>query len=264
MNIAIKKIIIGLTLASLSACTAEAQNTPKPKIQAQALPPVITFVSLDKTGSTVSSKIPTAKNTDFQPLVEQIKQQGGEIRVGIVCDDSDKPLASFYLAEPPTIPTEPEPLAKTGKVNPLDLPRLRKEHSAKVTAYEKQMANYKNLVAERDKEADRRSQEFNTKLDALINKNSNCQSSDIVNMVKRGNLFLSETNKWKQTPKKFALLITDGIETRQTAPKSLQFSSAPQVVIVSSGGQTGILQPLLGDNKPYESIESAVRHISQE
>lgn len=264
-----RKIISGLVLASLSACTAEAQNKPiatstTPPVKVQSSAPLITFVSLDKTASTTSSKIPTAHSNDFQPLVEQIKQRGGEIRVGVICTDSDKPLASFHLPEPPTISTAPAPLPKTGQVNPLDLPKLRKEHSVKVAAYEKQMANYQNLVAERNKAADQRSQDFITKLDTLTSKPSKCQSTDIVGMIKRGDLFLSETNQWNQTPKKFALLITDGLETRQTVPKSLQFSSAPQVVLVSSGGQTGILQPLLGDGKPYESIASAVRFIASE
>jgi hypothetical protein len=276
MRVSIRKIIFGLVLASLSACTAQAQNTPdKPNIAeaqnapakpniASILPPILVFGSLDKTGSAPSSKIPNAASKDFQPIVEKIKQQGGEIRVGIICDDSDKPLASFYLAEPPTIPTAPDPLPKAGKVNPLELPKLRKEHSAKVAEYDKQMASYKTLVAERNKEADRRSQDFITQLDALTSKPSSCQSTDIVGMVKRGDLFLSETNRWQQTPKKFALLITDGVETRQAPPKSLRFTSEPKVVLVSSGGQTGILQPLLGDNnQPYESIASAVRFITE-
>jgi hypothetical protein len=273
MYSSIRKIIFGLVLASLSACNAEAptNNLSKltitsttPPVKIQSLVPVITFISLDKTGSTVSSKIPAAKSTDFQPLVEQIKQRGGEVRVGVICNDSDKPLASFYLAEPPTIPTAPDPLPKNGQVNPLDLPKLRKEHSAKVTDYEKQMASYKTLVAERNKEADRRSQDFITQLDALTSKPSNCQSTDIVGMVKRGDIFLGEKNRWKQTPKKFALLITDGLETHQAPPKSLRFTSEPKVVLVSSGGQAGILQPLLGNNQPYESIASAVRFITSE
>jgi hypothetical protein len=272
MHVSFRKIISGLVLASLSACNAEAQNTPsKPTItnttssvKVQLLPPVITFVSLDKTNSTASTKIPAAKSTDFQPLVEQIKQRGGEVRVGVICNDSDKPLASFYLAEPPTIPTAPAPLPPTGKVNPLDLPKLRKEHSAKVTDHEKQMASYKTLIAERDKEADQRSQDFITQLEALTSKPSKCQSTDIVGMVKRGDLFLGETNRWQQTPKKFALLITDGLETHQAPPKSLHFTSEPKVVLVSSGGQTGILQPLLGNNQPYESIASAIRFITSE
>jgi hypothetical protein len=275
MRVSIRKIIFGSVLASLSACTAEAQNapvkhniaevqnTPAKSNTASILPPILVFGSLDKTGSAPSSKIPNAGSTDFQPIVEKIKQHGGEIRVGIICDDSDKPLASFYLAEPPTIPTAPDPLPKAGKVNLLELPKLRKEHSVKVADYKKQMASYKILVAERNKEADRRSQDFTTKLDALTSKPSSCQSTDIVGMVERGDLFLSETNRWKQTPEKFALLITDGIETRHTPPKSLRFTSQPKVVLVSSGGQTGILQPLLGDSKPYESIASAVRFITE-
>jgi hypothetical protein len=271
MNISIKKIIFGLVLVSLSACNTEVQKnssqstTTNTTPKSQLLAPVITFISLDKTASTTNSKIPAAKSTDFQPLVEQIKQRGGEVRVGIICKNSDKPLASFYLPEPPTIPSAPDPLPKTRQVNPLNLPKLRKEHSAKITDYEKQMASYKTLVAERNKEADRRSQDFITKLDALTSKPSNCQSTDIVGMVKRGDLFLGETNHWQQTPKKFALLITDGIETSQAPPKSLKFISKPKVVLVSSGGQIGILQPLLGDNnKPYESIASAVRFITSE
>ena len=225
-------------------------------------PPVRIYVAIDRTASISDSKIPTLKLDNLRPLLELVKKVGGEIRVAEVCTSSDLRLDSFYMPEPPLAPQPPAPMPKPGTVNPLELPKLQKQSEIQAKAYQQQLSAYDRVMALRQQAAQRNSAEFTTKISKILEQPPNCQASDLVGMVERGDLYLSEAGNWRQLPRKIALLITDGLETARNNPNKVKFASKPQVLLVSSGGRAGILQPLLGSNKPYESIEGAVRFIT--
>ncbi|WP_295618129.1 hypothetical protein [Chamaesiphon sp. GL140_3_metabinner_50] len=224
--------------------------------------PVRIYVAIDRTFSVGASKIPSLKLDNLQPLLELVKKVGGEVRVAEVCTSSDLRLNSFYMPEPPLAPQPPAPMPKPGTVNPLELPKLQKQSELQAKAYQQQLSTYDRVMALRQQEAQRNSKEFTTKISKVLEQPPSCKASDVVGMVERGDLYLAEAGNWRQLPRNIALLITDGLETARNNPKQVKFTSNPQVLLVSSGGQAGILQPLLGSNKPYESIEGAVRFIT--
>lgn len=223
--------------------------------------PEIILVAIDNSLSTAPSQIPRVTVDNFTPLIKLVEQNGGEIRVVIICNNSDKRLYNLYMPEPPTENQPPTPLPKAGEINPLFLPKLQKQHQQEIAAYQQQQETYKKSMVARQQEAQQKSQEFTTKLSEVLKQPPTCYSTDIIGMIKRGDLFLNETGNWQQPPRKTALLITDGLETVKKHPGKIEFSSRPQILLVSSGGQSGILQQLLGNSKPYESIEGAIRFI---
>jgi hypothetical protein len=269
INAALNALLVTTALGFLGCDnqlpTVEAQNTPVVTAAAPSnRPPVTIYVGLDKTGSVGRSKIPAMTLDQFQPLLQQAIERGGEIRVATVCTNSDRPTVSFYASEPPIAPHKPQDLPKADTVNPLDLPKLRKKYQADLAEYQAKLAIYQQAMADRTQGLTAHSQAFTAKLKPILAQVPACQASDIVGLVQRGDLFLKEAGNWRQVPKKVALLVTDGIETARNSPGKLQFSSQPVVVVVSSGGQTGILQQLMGDSKPYESIDGAVRFITSQ
>jgi hypothetical protein len=231
-------------------------NSSKKKPQAEMI-----LVAVDNTLSTTTSQIPRVTVENFTPLIKLVEQNGGEIRVVIICNNSDKRLYNFYMSEPLTENQPPTPLPKAGEINPLLLPKLQKQNQQEIVAYQQQQETLNKSKAARQQEAQQKSQEFITKLTEVLKTPANCHATDIIGMVKRGDLFLNETGNWQQPPRKTALLITDGLETVKKHPEKIEFSSRPQILLVSSGGQAGILQQLLGSSKPYESIEGAIRFI---
>ncbi len=232
---------------------------PTPKKTEALQPPIRIFVAIDDSMSVGESKIPRMSIENLRPLTELIEKWGGELRLAEVCTNSDLRMNSFYVAEPLVAPQPPAPL---GTVNPLDLPRLQKLHRAEEKIYQQKLASYNQSMMIRQQKAQGDSAELMAKVSKILEKSPSCQASDIKGLIKRGDLYMSETGNWHQTPRNVALLVTDGLETVQKQPEKVEFSSKPQVLLVSSGGQAGILQPLLGSEKPYESIEGAVRFIT--
>jgi hypothetical protein len=229
----------------------------------QALqPPMRMFLGIDDSMSVGESKIPRMTIENIQPLLDLIKKQGGELRAAAVCTNSDLRMTSFYVPEPPIAPQQPAKLPKAGTVIALNLPKLRQEHRQAEKIYQQELAVYDQSMTEREQKAQRESAEFTIKMGKILEKPPSCLGSDLVGLVKRGDLYLSETGKWQQMPKNIALVVTDGLETMQKHPEKVDFRSKPQVLVVSSGGQVGILQSLMGSDKPYESIEGAVRFIT--
>ncbi len=257
--ISIVALAWGLTGCNAPTPISVAAN-PQPSVVLSS--PVRIYVAIDRTVSVSASKIPNLKLDNLHPLIELVKKVGGEIRVAEVCTSSDLRLNSFYMPEPPLAPQAPVPMPKSGTVNPLERPKLQQQYDLQATAYQQQLSSHRQAMALRQQEAQRNSAEFTSKIGKVLEQPPSCKASDVVGTIERGNLYLSEAGNWRQPPRNIALLITDGLETARNNPKKVEFTSKPQVLLVSSGGQAGILQPLLGSHKPYESIEGAVRFIT--
>ena len=257
--ISIVGLVWGLTGCNSPTLIPAVANSQPPAVLSS---PVRIYVAIDRTVSVSASKIPNLKLDNLQPLLELVKKVGGEVRVGEVCTSSDLRLNSFYMPEPPQAPQPPAAMPKPGTVNPLELPKLQQQYDLQAQAYQQQLSTYDRAMAARQLQAQRNSSKFTSKISKILEQPPSCKASDLVGMVERGDLYLAEAGNWQQRPRNIALLITDGLETARNNPKKVEFISKPQVLLVSSGGQAGILQPLLGSHKPYESIEGAVRFIT--
>jgi hypothetical protein len=228
--------------------------------------PFTIFIGIDRTGSTVSSKIPTLKFPQLERLARAAARVGVEIRLGVICTDSDRPLLAFFVPEPPVAPqTLPSAPTSASVDNMLKLPRLRANYEKVLVAHQQAEAEYQKKVAAREQLIETEIANFKRGFELLQNK-TQCGATDIYGMLKRADLYLNEVNPtWTQTPRKLALVITDGIETvNSTKPQPLQWTSKAEVILVSSGGEVGILKPLLSNVVPYESIDGAIRSIVAE
>jgi hypothetical protein len=227
-------------------------------------PPVQIAIWKDDTGSTVISKIPTLQFAQIEKLVRSIApQQALELRFGNIGTDSNLPLAQIYIPEPPVAPAA-SPVAPTLESvrSTLELPKLRSEYQQKLAAYQQQMAAYQQEVAKRDRTIESELARFKRGFEQMPKKPAQHKVTDIYGMLKRTDLYLNEANPtWAQVPRKIALLITDGLETASTKPQPLQWQSQAEVLLVSSGGEVGVLQPLL-KTTPFESIDGAIRYIT--
>ncbi len=225
-------------------------------------PPKVIFFAIDKTGSAKSSKLPNLTIELQMPLLEAVKKDGGEVRAGNVCTDSDLALASFYSEEPPTLGVSlpQKPTLETAG-NPLNLPKLNAEYRKQMAIYQQREAAYKQEVTARDRANEQRMGPFISRMKELLKQPANCGATDIIGMMKRADLYFGEPDSgWKQKPHKVAILITDGLETVKANPQPIEWTSKAEVVLVSSGGEAGILKPLL-TNTPFESIDAAVRYV---
>jgi hypothetical protein len=224
--------------------------------------PFTIFIGIDRTGSRVSSKIPTLKFPQLEQLARTAAKVGVEIRMGVICTDSDRPLLAFFIPEPPVAPQSLPPVPTIESVdNVLKLTKLRADHQKKSEAYQQEVFEYQKKVAAREQLIETEIAKLKHGFELLQNK-TQCGATDIYGMLKRADLYLNEVNPtWRQTPRKLALVITDGIETVNTArPQPLQWTSKAEVILVSSGSEVGILKPLL-NNTPFESIDGAIRYI---
>jgi hypothetical protein len=237
-------------------------TTPQPSEAANLKPPQIIFITNDKTGSTKSSKVPSLTIDSVMPLVREVAKYGGEVRIGNTCTDSDLPLVAFYSPEPPSpVGTPPQKPTLQTAGNPLNLPKLNTEYRKQLEAHQQQEAARNHEVAERDRSNAQKMDTFSTRVQALLKQPANCGATDIIGMMKRADLYMNEPDgNWRQKPRKVALLITDGLETVKANPKPIEWTAKAEVVLVSSGGEAGILKPLL-TNTPFESIDAAVRYI---
>jgi hypothetical protein len=225
-------------------------------------PPKVIFIAIDKTGSAKSSKIPNLTIDPVISLAQTVKEVGGEVRAGNVCTDSDLALASFYSEEPPTlgISLPQKPTLQTAG-NPLNLPKLNAAYRKQLAIYQQREAAYNQEVAARDRANKQKMGTFISRMKELLKQPANCGATDIIGMMKRANLYFGEPDSgWKQKPHEVAILITDGLETVQANPKPIEWTSKAEVVLVSSGGEAGILKPLL-TNTPFDSIDAAVRYV---
>jgi hypothetical protein len=234
----------------------------QPSTIANLKPPQVIFISVDKTGSVKSSKIPSLTIDPVKTLAQAGAKGGVEIRIGNVCTDSDRPLASFYISEPP-LPLDQPPQKPTLQTagNPLNLSKLNVDYRKQLAIYQQREAEYKQEVAARDRQIEQKIVTFTSNVEKLLKQPANCGATDIIGMMKRADLYLNEPDtNWRQKPRKVAILITDGLETVKANPKPIEWTSKAEVVLVSSGGEAGILKPLL-TNTPFESIDAAVRYV---
>jgi hypothetical protein len=113
--------------------------------------PFTIFIGIDRTGSTVSSKIPTLNFPQLERLARAAAKVGAEIRVGVICTDSDRPLLAFFVPEPPVAP-QPLPSAPTSASvdNMLKLPKLRADYQKILAAHQQAEAEYQKKVAARE------------------------------------------------------------------------------------------------------------------
>ena len=85
-----------------------------------------------------------------------------------------------------------------------------------------------------------------------------CPTTDLWGAIARADLILAEpTTVWSVSPTKYALFITDGIDT--VGQPEVTFTSELEVILINGSGNTGIFSRL--PHSRFESTMSALDHI---
>jgi hypothetical protein len=221
-------------------------------------PPVQMVFNIDLTGSSDENRVVTPTIEQVGDGAEIVKRSGGDFRVAVTCSKSDTSMLGVSFAEPEAElpPLEAPPDEK--KINPLKRTEARLQYQAKQVQYAQQQQKHQQRKAARNTANDLKLKELLAKVQPLLKLRGTCNSTDIVGMTKRANLFFNEPYPTKGQPaRRVALLVTDGLETVRKHPEMVKFADGTEVIIVCGGGETGILT-----GQQFESLDSAIRYLS--
>jgi membrane-associated protease RseP (regulator of RpoE activity) len=229
--------------------------TPKNIAATPIKAPVKILVAIDLTTSSDENKVPTPTISQMKDLAKVAMEHGGDVRVDAIESNSDKSMVAVSFSQPEAALPALEPLSEDN-VNPLDRPKLRQAYAEKQRTYTVAQQQYQERTARRQADNQQQLDRFLAQVQPILKKRGTYNSTDIVGMVKRGNLFLNEPDPSKtREPQRIALLITDGVETVRRNPDKIKFADRTDVTIV--GCEKGILP-----GQQFESLDSAIRYIS--
>jgi len=239
------------------------------KQQPRTNEPVAVVVAIDQSGSMESARVSFVTTSDFAPILKKLEQSGGEIAVSAICDRSNRPLTRIPIAPPPkldekilTLPTPPAPLAEEG--SPFEKEEREKAHKDQLADYNnkvdetrKLFADFKLQQQQYRTETDKRLTEIKPQIEAILVAPRNCVATDIQNSIGRANLFLAEPS-WKKGTRRFALFITDGLDSFSQAPANLPPDA--KVILVNGSTNVGIFNKIAHDR--FESPKQAIAHLA--
>lgn len=187
---------------------------------------------------------------DLAPILELLKQIGGEVAVGVIAGN-DLPLLRFRV--------DPRPIRPTPPPRTDDAP----EWARRVNKYRAQLARYEQDDAQWQRVVAPRMDAFNRELSSLLSRERNEMRSRVLEAVSRADLFLNVDDRtWGQPTRRYLILISDGISDVGTPRRPRQIPplrSGATVFIVNGTGGAGSLSHLNPQN--VESVSDAVRDI---
>jgi hypothetical protein len=220
--------------------------------------PVKILLGIDLTTSSDANKVVTPAISQITDVAKVAMDRGGDVRVDSIGSNSDTSMVAVSFPEPENLLPPLESPPSKAEVNPLSRLKLRKTYAAKQLAYATAQQQHQQQATRRQADNQQKLDRFLAQVQPILKQRGSQNSTDIVGMVKRGNLFLNEPDPSKnREPSRIALLITDGLETLRKNPGTIEFAERTDVVIVCGGGETGILQ-----GQHFESLDSAIRYIS--
>jgi hypothetical protein len=274
-------IAISIVPISVGGCTTTVQDKPaigatpntviskdlspttittaaSPNVRTNSLKPSVKIdIAVDLTTSGDVNRVPVPTISQIGDVVKVAMERGGDVRIDAIGSDSDKSMLAVSFAEPEDA-LPPLETPKEDNINPIERPKFRRESAVKQLAHTAAQQQFDLRVAQRNRDNQQKLKQFLAQVPPILKKRGSYNSTDIVGMVKRTNLFLNEPDpSKKREPQRIALLITDGLETLKTHPKKIEFADRTEVIIVCSGGEAGILK-----GQQFESIDSAIRYIS--
>jgi hypothetical protein len=206
---------------------------------------------------------------DFQPIFQKLEKSGGEIAFSAICDRSNRPLVRIRFSPPPipdekisVMPLAPAPLSDAG--SPFEKDEREKAHQVKVEAHNRQVDEHRKLIndhkarlEQHQKESAERIAKAKPDIEAILKAPRNCEETDIQNSIQRANLFFNEPSDRLKT-RRFALFITDGIDSFSQAPASLAADS--EVIVVNGSADVGIFNKI--KHERLESPEKAIAYLA--
>ncbi|MCY7391952.1 MAG: hypothetical protein LH647_10830 [Leptolyngbyaceae cyanobacterium CAN_BIN12] len=238
--------------------------------QANPAEPVMIAIGIDQSGSMEDARVQDTNFKDFQTLLQKLEARGGEIAFSAICDRSNRPLVRVLIPHPPqlnptlTLPNPPAPLSKDG--NPFEkdereqaYAKTMADYNPQVEAVRQQLEVYKKSMAEHQQTIKQVIAKQSPQIESILKSPRNCQSTDIQNSIDRANLFFKEpSDRWQKKPKRFALFITDGLDSFSMTPTNL--AADTRVVVVNGSKSVGIFDKI--KHERFESPKEAIRHLA--
>ncbi len=257
---------------TISPIVSEPLSEVKTALQNQPqLPPIKMVIITDKTGSADWSRILQPQPQDFQSLLPLLRINGGELAIGNFCDDSNRPLERVRVEQQPllekavfnhpVLPVEPK-----NQGNAFTYRKEKDRYKQELVEYESRRQNdlqilaaHNNSVQEWQSQSEEKIKEFmKTQLQPILAHPVNCGSSDIQGGINRAKLFLGESDlTWRQTPREFAVFITDGLDNVGIQPA--EFKNNAEVLLVNGAGSKGIFENI--EHKAFESVPAAFQYL---
>ncbi len=242
--------VVAVFAALLSGCTNEAIARPASK----PLPPQLTFpllrvvIFIDQTRSMDGARVAPVVAAQFTPLYERLAISGGELAVGLVRDDSDRPFARLFVPAPPAAPP-----ARQQPKNVFEAAAARRRDNAERARNEQRRREWRSDLTARQAV-------FKRTVEPILSRPADAPTTDIWSALRRADVFLSEPNAFGPA-KNFVIFVSDGVETasRAAAPR---FSAPAQILLVNGAGEIGKLAPLAPIR--FESFDAAVRYAVSE
>jgi hypothetical protein len=242
-------VILAVIIAAATAvgCIIDPPE-PNPVNQAPSIiaPPIKIAVMSDKTGSANYTRTEQPKPDDLAVLIELVTAAGGELAVGLVADDSNRPLARLRIAAPPLEPVKPQRHGNAFEV------------AERVSEYEEKYAAYRKAIENHRADSEREVERFKEQIAGVLAGKPSFNRSDVWGAIARADLFLAEDHSvWGLPPEKFLILVSDG--QHNVDSPAVQVTSGAAVVLVNGAGRVGDLATL----KPqtFENVQAAFQHV---
>ena len=282
-------IVASLSLASsVVACSSQpdlsvreietieiiSESTPIEQLIAQQPPaghPTRIALIKDETLSIESHRITPMTLGEIQPLLDLLKQNGGEMALIGLCDNSDLPAVRVHISSPPRLspanlqqankPTAPD----TKGVSPFKLEEIKTDYQTKFARYQQLQQENEVVIQQHQKaltqwqtDTEQKLEAFSTQIKPLLEKPATCQTTNVWASLRRADTYLSEVDgSWTYPPKNFALLVTDGLHNTDTP--SVQMQSDAEILLVNGSGESGIF--INFQHRSFEAVSAAVRYL---
>lgn len=237
-------LVSGCGSSSSSGSTSESEG----KDTTESVKPIVrVVVILDQSGSAPNNRIPQMHPEQFRPFFDVLENRGGEIAIGTIQSDSNRPLNRLQ-ADPPPMP----PPSLPDNLNPYEEVQRRAE-------IEQKMGEYRRKLGAREQNVQQKIQAFQDELKQVLNRKADAKYSDIRQAVIRAELFLREPTVSDQPVQRFAILVTDGLDN--VTKKLPAVESGATYLVVNGSGVLGILKKL--NPKTFESPRAAFNYVAR-
>lgn len=251
-------LVIAMTACSVSSSQPPANSAVSaqaPPLDVDAAPdscvpvpgsiPVRLVVFQDKSGSANETRTQQLTDDDLVRLVSIVCRGGGLLALGLIADDSNRPLVRLTLSAPPSSPSI-EPLPS----NPLEAADVEERNQ------NRRIQSQRALKAWRDAGANQIGR-FIEQASALLAHAADYRRTDVVQALVRASLALGEPMTGV-APHCWIFMSSDGEDTAHQ--KGLPTKLPGRLLLVNGAGRTGAILPAF-DPMLFEAVSAAIDYV---
>lgn len=232
-----------LMVSLLTGCPSTPPPPLPPPVQVTALK---VGLMLDKSGSANSTRTAQPSVEDIQPIIDKTREVGGEFAVGLISDDSNRPLIRLRIDPPPVEPVKPNDVGDADQI------------ATEYDKYNKDQKVYEKQAKAWEQETEKRINKFVSEIEPILRLKANARRSDVLNALNRVDLYLGEKDPVFSTNIRKVIILNSDAQDNVKA-KLNTLNSGARLIVVNGIGSVGSLKAL--NPELFESLKSAVNHI---